>query len=100
MITDDLYATLVLATLPAAVAYPLIYGTCTQWWKSWIGRALFIKACGVASLLLVSAAFHVFGPDYWGREAFRATGMVLVAVGVWLAFFAMLRALFQRKPQP
>jgi hypothetical protein len=95
--SDQIFGALVLIALPAAVAYPLIYGTQVRWWHDWIGRALLIKACGVADLLLVWAAYQVFGPDYWARDTLRITGIALVAIGVWLALIAMIRAVFQRR---
>lgn len=97
MTGDDLFSLGVLIALPAAVAYPVIYGFSVRWWKDWIGRALLVKAAGLADLLMVSAAYRAFGPDYWGRDFFRIFGIALVAAGVWLALIAMLRAVFKRR---
>lgn len=97
MSADSIFGALVMAALPAAVAFPLIYGTQAKWWRGWIGRSLLIQSTGVAILLAVSAAYQTFGPDYLGRDTLRITGMALVVVGEWLALVAMIRALFQRK---
>lgn len=98
MSPDTAFAALIYLTLPAAIAYPIVYGASTHWWRDWIGRALFIKATGVAILIGVSAAFHHLGPDYPLRDTFRLVGAALVCVGVNLALVALLRALFQRRP--
>lgn len=87
----DYFAVMVIVTLPAAIAYPLVYGFRTRWWRDWIGRALLIKATAVGILIGITAAYQVFGPDYWGRNVFRNAGITLLAVGVWLALIAMLR---------
>lgn len=97
MSADDWFALMVVASLPAAVLYPLIYGTQTTWWKDWIGWALLTKAVGLAIMLGFSAAFQLFGPDYPGRNAVRNAGMAIVMVGLWLALLAMLRVLRQRR---
>lgn len=98
MSADNIFALLVYLTLPAAVVYPAIYGTQTKWWKGWIGRGLFISAAGLAILLVFTAAYQIFGPNYVGRDTVRIVGMVFVCVGTWLGLAAMLRALYQRRP--
>lgn len=93
MTADEIFKVLVLVSLPAAIAYPVIYGTQTKWWRSWIGRALLIKALGLLLLLLFSALFYTFGPNYIGRDTFRIVGMSLLTVGLYVALFAMYREL-------
>lgn len=97
MTPEHMFVALVYIALPAALAYPIIYASLMPWWRTWIGRALLSKALGVAILLSQVGLFHLFGPDYWGREAIRLTGMAFVAVGVWLALVAMLRELWRRR---
>lgn len=97
MNADDWFALMVIVSLPAAVLYPLIYGTQTTWWKDWIGWALLTKAVGLAILLGFTAAFQILGPDYPFRNTIRNTGMAVVMLGVWLGFLAMLRVLRQRR---
>lgn len=98
MSSDTYFQLVVILTLPAAIFYPLIYGTQTRWWRDWIGRALLVKAVGLAILIGFTAAFQIFGPDYYARDFIRNAGITLVCIGVWLALTAMLRALFQRRP--
>lgn len=88
---DVVFKWLVTAALPAAVLYPLIYGVSVRWWKSAIGRALMLKACGVLVLLLFSIFFYWFGPDYPFRNEFRIIGASLLCVGLYLALYAMVR---------
>lgn len=88
---DKAFAILVYIALPAVILYPLIYGLTSPWWKSWIGRALLIKAVGILILIIFSALFHIFGPNYWGRDTIRIVGMIIVDIGVWAVLFAMLQ---------
>lgn len=88
---DVVFKWLVTAALPAAVLYPLVYGLSVRWWESAIGRALMLKACGLLILLLFSVFFYWLGPDYPFRDQFRIVGASLLCVGLYLAFFAMVR---------
>lgn len=94
MTAEGLFIALSYIAMPAALAYPIIYGALTPWWRTWVGWALLLKALGVAILLSQISLFHAFGPDYAGRETVRLVGMSLVAAGVWLALVAMLRVLW------
>lgn len=87
---DHTFALLVYFALPPTFFYPLIYGLTTRWWESWIGRALFIKAVGVFILMLFSALFHIFGPDYFARDTVRIGGMMFASTGFYLALFSLL----------
>lgn len=91
MTADHLFAGLAYLALPAAILYPLIYGTRVKWWHTWVGQALLIKALGVLMLLLVTALYQFFGPDYFARDVVRVVGMFLLALGLWYALIAMLR---------
>lgn len=91
MNADHAFAALVYLALPAAILYPLLYATRVKWWKTWVGQALLIKALGVLLLLLVTALYQFFGPDYFSRDFVRVTGMWLLATGLWYALIAMLR---------
>lgn len=88
---DGIFACLVYAAWPATLLYPVIYGLTSPWWKSWIGRALMVEAVGVFTLLTFSVLFQWFGPDYWGRNFVRISGMAVAMVGFWLVLFALLR---------
>lgn len=93
MTADELFKWLVLATMPVAVLYPLVYALATKWWRSDIGQALLVKAVGLAMLLTFSALFYTFGPNYPGRDTFRIAGMVLLFAGLHRAFWVMCREL-------
>jgi hypothetical protein len=97
---DEIFKWLVLATLPVAVAYPLVYGSFAKWWRSDIGQALLIKAVGLAMLLMFSALFYTLGPDYVGRDTFRIVGMCLLFVGLHRAFWVMCRELRRGRRLP
>lgn len=88
---DQVFATLVFIALPATLLYPIIYGLTSPWWRSWIGRALLVKAIGVAILLTFSALYQALGPDYPYRDTVRISGMVLACIGFYLALFALLQ---------
>lgn len=88
---DQVFAFLVYAAVPPTFLYPLIYGTTTRWWETWIGRALFIKAVGVFFLILVSALFQMFGPNYFGRDTIRIVGMSTATLGFYLALLSLIQ---------
>lgn len=90
----------VIATLPAATLYPIVYALNSRWWASWIGQALLFKATGLAILLWFTALLLVLGPDYPGRMAIRTVGITFIFVGIWLAFVAMLREYAHRGKRP
>lgn len=87
---DNVFAWLVYAALPAVTLYPLIYGLTSPWWESWIGRALLIKAVGVWLLIVFSALFQFFGPDYFARDVVRIGGMSFALVGFYLALGSLI----------
>lgn len=88
---DNIFAWLVFAALPAVILYPTIYGFTSPWWTSWIGRALLVKAIGVAILVGFSALYQAFGPNYWGRDVVRISGMTLACIGFYAALFALIQ---------
>lgn len=93
MTADEAFKWMVLATMPVAIAYPLVYGLAAKWWRSDIGQALLIKAVGLAMLLTYSALYYTLGSDYPGRDAFRLIGMPLLFIGLCRAFQVMWREL-------
>lgn len=95
MTADQAFAYLVYFALPAVILYPLIYGLTSPWWRTWIGRALLIKALGVLILISFSALFQYFGPNYWGRDVVRITGMALACIGFYAALFSMIQVKVQ-----
>lgn len=93
MTSQQIFTALVYLCMPAALLYPLVYGLSSPWWRTWIGRALFIKAIGVLILLTQMALFQLFGPNYWLRDQVRIFGMSLVCIGTWTALFALVQVL-------
>lgn len=79
---DLVFQALVLISWPVSVMFVLIYGLTAAWWKSNLGRGLFIKAVGVAIILSYSGLFYLFGSHYWGRDEIRVIGMGLVFAGL------------------
>lgn len=68
--------------------FVLLYMT-FPWWKAFLGRALFFKACAFGILLDVAVVGRLVD---WSNE--DGTFVVLygvLAVGIWAQFFAFLR---------
>ena len=82
MNADDIFRALVVLTLPGAIAFPIIYSR-VRWWRDWVGRALMVKALGVAILRLISFMYQVFGAAYGFRDALRITAMCAVFFGIY-----------------
>jgi hypothetical protein len=91
MTAQEWFNLLIYVTCPAAIAYPLLYGFRSPWWTTHIGRALLLKAVGIAILLSFSVLYNLFGPGYWGRDVWRIGGMACVCIGVWYALIALLQ---------
>jgi hypothetical protein len=94
---DEIFAHLVYLALPPTILYPLIYGLTSPWWKTWIGRALLVKAIGVLILISFSALFQYFGPNYWGRDVVRIGGMAIACVGFYLALGSLVQVKIQAR---
>ncbi len=88
---DQIFAHLVYLALPATFLYPLIYGLTSPWWKTWIGRALMVEALGVFTLMVFSALFYYFGPDYYGRDSIRIGGMIFACLGFYMVLIALIK---------
>lgn len=77
------------AAIPATlflILYPILS---PQFYRTWIGRALFTSAGGLAALLdisLLAKWFHLIIP----REVLVGI-LVLIAAGAWLKLAALLR---------
>lgn len=81
---------LVIAGAVPATLFVLLYPILSpQFYRSWIGRALFTSSFGLAALLdlsLLAKWFHLILP----REVV-AMIVLLIAVGAWLKLAALLR---------
>lgn len=86
-ITDWALVLVWIAAVPQTT-FVLIYGLTNHWWLSWIGRALFTKAFGLALLLDMSliSYYHPTLLDPW------ETNLIIgvVAIGTNLQLFALL----------
>lgn len=91
MNTADMVALMILcAATPAAVGFPLVYGTTSSWWRSALGRALMVK--GTAIALLTSAACYVLITGNTAPASVRIPIFSLITLGVWWQFIAVTRA--------
>lgn len=90
----DLYFKwMVLACLCAVLAYMVVYGLATRWYRSNVGRPLMIKAAGLGLMLTYSALFYFLGPNYGARDYLRTIGVTVLFLGLAYAFWALIREL-------
>lgn len=94
MSPDKMAALLIMAAAPPATLFPLVYGFTAPWWRSLVGRALMVKAVGLALLIDVSIVYQIFGDDYPLRDAVRLGVFSLITVGVWMQFGALMHEKF------
>jgi hypothetical protein len=78
-----------LIAIPAN-GFPIIYGTFFPWFKSWLGRALFTKAIGIALLVDTAVLYQLLGDDYPGRGLIRFIAFGTVLIGIYLQFFVVV----------
>lgn len=71
--------------------FPIVYAF-RPWRQSAIGRALMVKAVGMALLIDISIIYNVLGDNYPLRNLVRVIVYALIVVGIWSQFIAMLRA--------
>jgi hypothetical protein len=75
------------AAVPQTI-FVLLYGLTNHWWLSWIGRALFTKAFGLALLLDMSLLGYYYKGLLDQTESNFVIG--LVALGACMQLFALL----------
>ena len=51
-----------------ATYFPIFYTLAFRWWGNHLGRALFIKAVGLALVIDLTLYFTLFGQRHWGAE--------------------------------
>lgn len=68
-------------------AFVLMYMT-LPWWRSTLGRALFLKAFMLMSLIDAGIASRVW--DWRGEDAVIVGLYGLVSVGIWFQLFAFI----------
>lgn len=91
MSPDAIAVVLIAAASIPATLFPLVYGFTSPWWRTPIGRALMVKAVGLALLIDISLVYNFFGDDYAARDAVRLGVFSLITVGVWMQFLALMR---------
>ena len=90
-------AILLLIILVAAIpanGFPLLYGIGAPWWRSDIGRALFLKSSGLAAFVDLSLLFLWLG-EYPGRNELRVVVYTFVTVGLWYQFSVLVRTQYR-----
>jgi len=70
----------IIVTALGQTTFILLYAT-FPWWRSLIGRALFLKGLSFAVLLDVAVAGRLF--DWGGEDAWFVVLYWVVGVGVW-----------------
>lgn len=88
---DSIATALIIIAAPAATMFPIVYWF-RPWRQSQIGRALMVKATGMALLIDITIAYYAFGDDYPFRHLVRVIIYGLITLGIWWQFLAMLRA--------
>lgn len=95
---DMIAVALIFAAAPPATMFPIVYAF-RPWRRSMIGRALMVKAVGLALLIDISIAYIVMGDDYAYRDLVRVAVYGLIVVGIWWQFIAMAKAPHASMPQ-
>lgn len=84
---------LVIAAAIPATAFVVLYPILSpQFWRSWIGRALFTSSLGLALLLDLSLAAKWF--EWLAPRAVLTGILIVIALGAWLKLAALLREKF------
>lgn len=88
----DVYSmgVLLFASIPATL-FPIVYSF-RPWRTSWIGRALMVKATGLALLIDTSILYLAFGHDYPYRQLVRAFVYTFIVTGITLQFVVLCLA--------
>jgi hypothetical protein len=85
--TKEVYVLAVPVTL-----VPIVYTTFFPWWKTSLGRALFIKSLGLAALVDLAVTFDLWGQylplghaafDVYTIVTFGVTYQLVVMVKIW-----------------
>lgn len=89
---------LLVGTVALAVALVFAFAlwflltTLVAWWRSWIGRALWLLSMSTCALLVPGLLLALFGIDYPGRAEIRAVSAVLVAIAYILLVAEFIRS--------
>lgn len=77
------------ATAPAA-AFVVAYGMTARWWRSLMGRGLFVQAAATSLVLSLVSGATFLGPDFPGRPYVRVVVYGLITVGLWAQLITYL----------
>lgn len=96
-VADDVVMWLsIFAALPA-VAFTLVYGIGSPWWKSWLGRTVFGLMLSI-TLLFVVTLIRWFAGDYPGYHIVSVVVYLLLTIMFWMFFIILL--VERRRPEP
>ena len=82
---------LVVVAAISANLFPLVYAR-RPWNRSFLGRALMVKAIGLALLIDVTLLYVLFGDDYPFRHVVRAVIYSIVTTGIWMQLLSLMFA--------
>jgi hypothetical protein len=68
--------------------FPIFYTIAFRWWGGHLGRALFLKALGLAIVLDTALFVKFFGDAAWAEEI-RFVAYALVLIGMFYQSFVM-----------
>ena len=94
-ILDEYSGILVFIAAVPATLFPIVYSR-RPWRASFLGRALMVKATGLALLIDISLLYVQFGDDYPYRQLVRAAVYTLITTGIILQFTALCVAPWSR----
>lgn len=91
MTTADIIAVgILLATAPAITLFSIIYGLTSPWYRTLIGRALFVSSSGLAMLVDISLVYQWLGDNYALRDVVRISVFSYICLGAWLKLTAVV----------
>ena len=95
MTADDVVLVLIWAAAIPATAFVFLYPVMARnFYREWIGRALFASSLGLATLLDLSLLSNMTNRDYLHRDFIRITVMSIVTVGANFKLLALLLGKF------
>lgn len=77
-------------TAPAITLFSILYGLLSPWYRSLMGRALFVSSSGLALLVDISLVYQFLGDDYALRDAVRLSVFSYICLGAWLKLTALV----------
>lgn len=93
-----LTAWVVIAALPAALAFPLLYAATAAWWRTHLGRAVMMLSVGIGWIVITAAArvlrewphvAHAYAGDPVNVDLTRLAGYSWVMIAVYYILGAL-----------